>query len=100
MLHVITDTWADMTTMALTTMWLNSGHHIDIKTSQKWLTDWNALYQNMRNYEPATNMILAQPRHRELLDVMQVIRSSDCFPLKLRVSLVARGLPVMSRVGT
>lgn len=96
MVHVITDFWADLTTLAITNMWMNPEQPLDEKAQKKLLTKWNNVRQgNQRTYEMATKMLMPESPREELLDVLQVLRSSIWLPFRLRVSLVSRGLPVM-----
>lgn len=94
MLNITTDVWTDIMTLGITRMWLNQNAE-PMTDAAGFLAAWNQVHTvKHATYENAAKLLMGQRPRRELLDVIQTVRCMSQLPLRLRMSLVARGIPV------
>lgn len=95
MLNVTTDVWTDIATLGLTSMWLGGGSEWPDDELEAFVGEWDAVRGHRTTvYADATRLMLAKRPRPELLAVLQEVRCTVELPLRLRMALVARGLPV------
>lgn len=95
MLNVTTDVWTDIVTLGLSVMWLGGGGERDARAQEAFLGEWNAVHGHRTAvYADVSRLMLAKRPQPELLAVLQQMRCMPELPLRMRMVLVARGLPV------